>query len=68
MMVVGTMKKNCKLIADLNRMEDRERERERERESQSTKLYFEKDKGAITIISFVVNTKLSGKHFRRNER
>lgn len=64
MMVVGTMKKNCKLIADLNRMEDRERERE----SQSTKLCFEKDKGAITITSFVVNTKLSGKHFRRNER
>ena len=53
MAVVGPIKTNRKGVGDLKKMDGRER--------QTTKVYWEKEKGAMTMTSYVVNTKSSGK-------
>ena len=53
MTVVGTIKINRKGVGDLKKMDGRK--------SQTTEVYWEKEKGAMTMTSYVVNTKSSGK-------
>ena len=53
MTVVGTIKTNRKGVGDLKKMDGRE--------FQTTEVYWEKEKGAMTMTSYVVNTKSSGK-------
>ena len=53
MTVVGTIKTNPKGVGDLKKMDGSE--------SQTTGDYWEKEKGAMTMTLYVVNTKSSGK-------
>ena len=53
MTVVGTIKANRQGAGDLKKMDGRE--------SQTTEVYWAKEKGTMTMTSYVVNTKLSGK-------
>ena len=53
MTAVGTIKTNRKGVGDLTKMDGIE--------SQTTEIYWEKEKGAMTMTSYVVNTKASGK-------
>lgn len=53
MTIVGTINTNRKGVGEIKIMD--------ERESQSTKVYWEKEKGLISMTSYVVNTKSSGK-------
>ena len=52
-MMVGTTQSNRKGIGDLKNMENRE--------DQSTKVYWNEDDGRMSVTSYVVNTKSSGK-------
>ena len=51
--MVGTIQSNQKGTGDLKNMENRE--------DQSTKVYWNEDDGRMSVTSFVVNTKSSGK-------
>ena len=53
MTITGTIKTNRKGVGDLKKMDGRENNR--------TKTYWEKEKGNMTMTSYVVNTKSSGK-------
>ena len=53
MTVVGTIKTNRKGVGYLKKMDGRE--------SQTTEIYWEKEKGAMNMTSYVNNTKSSGK-------
>ena len=53
MTVVGTIKTNPKGVGDLKKMDGSE--------SQTTEDYWEKEKGAMAMTSYVINTKSSGK-------
>ena len=53
MTIVGTIKTNRKGVGDVKKMDGRE--------NNSTLIYWEKDKGTMTMTSYVMNTKSSGK-------
>ena len=53
MIIVGTITNNRKGVGDLKKIDGRK--------NNSTLIYWEKDKGTMTMISYVVNIKSSGK-------